>query len=191
MLSRKFSGQAVPFNDELSTYPFYGNQYTVRQSQIGQNTIPFIFKKTPSMKLMKSILTPALIVLTVLASDAVTGQVCGKKLSKDDVHDIKELVGTWSGEIKSGNGVYPLSISIQPQGEELLVKIEDASLPIKKLKAAVSICSTDKYHFYGLLPSGERFSYSPRLKNGMLTGSYQIGEVCSLNKPTFNLKRRM
>jgi hypothetical protein len=129
--------------------------------------------------------------LIVLTSNDVTGQVCGKKVSKEDLQDLTELVGLWSGEIKSGNNVYPLKVYIQRLGEELLVKIEDASLPNKQLKAAVSICAPEKYHFYGVLSNGQQFSYSPRLKDGVLTGSYQVGEVCSLNKPTFNLKRRV
>ncbi len=125
-----------------------------------------------------------------LLTGTLTAQVCGKKVDKKDIQTVKDLSGNWTGEIKSGGNVYLLQVSIKQQGEELVAQIVDASTR-EKLDAAVSICAPSKYHFSGVLPNGQAFRYSPWLKNGVLSGSYQVGEVCSLDKPTFNLTRKM
>jgi hypothetical protein len=141
----------------------------------------------PVHKYLKAIVIGLIFFLPVV----VTAQFCGKKVTKQDVSTVKQLKGDWSGEIRSGEKVYTLHITIKQTGEELAVKIADGSATNKQLDATVSICAPAKFHFFGVLPDGQRFSYSPRLKDGVLTGSYQVGDVCSLNKPTFSLTRQM
>jgi hypothetical protein len=140
----------------------------------------------PANNYLKAVVISLIFFLPV----AVNAQFCGKKVSKQDLAGLQELKGDWSGEIKSGEKVYTLQITIRQEAETLAANISDASAAYKQLDAAVSICAPAKFHFYGVLPDGQRFSYSPRLKNGILTGSYQVGDVCSLHKPTFSLTRQ-
>jgi hypothetical protein len=118
------------------------------------------------------------------------GQVCGKKLAKEHTTDIKSLVGSWSGTITSAGKSYVLTVNIRQVDGQLVAEIRDEfAAPGSSLSGQISLCASSKYHFYGTLPDGQQFSYNPRLKDGVLAGGFQVGDVCRADKPTFSLAR--
>jgi hypothetical protein len=130
------------------------------------------------------------VAMLLITSHCLHARFCGKQLTRENTTDLENLVGEWNGEIKTGDKVYTLTISITNEKQGPVVHIFDGSSLTANITASVSICGPAKYHFYGTLANGQRFSYNPRLKDGVLSGSYQVGEVCSLNKPAFQVVKR-
>jgi len=140
------------------------------------------------MTVAKFISYVACTLLLFFCSANLHAQVCGKKVTPENVADLKELVGQWTGEITVAGQTYSMTATVSQNNDGLLVTIYDGSSS-KNVTTAVSICAPAKYHFYGTLPDGRSFSYSPRLNKGVLSGGYQVGDVCSLDKPKFSLTK--
>src|SRR5688572_33346787 len=100
------------------------------------------------------------------------------------------LLGEWKGEFVDNAKTYSLAIKFYEANNELKLKITNAALMPGNSIADASLCSTDKFHFFGRRIDGEVFRYNAWLKNGELVGDYAIGESCAKDgRPAFKLKK--
>jgi hypothetical protein len=122
-------------------------------------------------------------------------QTCSQKAPPADVQKMHALVGDWRGEFTDNVKMYSLSVQFYETNQELKVKITNDALmtgPVgsRDVLADASLCSTNKFHFFGQRIDGQSFRYNARLVNGELVGDYAIGESCSKeNRSSFRLKK--
>lgn len=117
-------------------------------------------------------------------------QTCSDKASPADVKEMKNLLGKWQGEFVDKEKTYSLSITFYETNQELKVKIANADLTTGDALADASLCSNNKFHFFGKRIDGQSFRYNARLVNGELIGDYAIGDSCSKeNRSSFKLKK--
>ena len=121
-------------------------------------------------------------------------QTCSQKAPPADVQKMRALVGEWHGEFTDNVKMYSLSVQFYEANQELKVKITNDALagPVSERDALAdaSLCSTNKFHFFGQRIDGQSFRYNARLVNGELVGDYAIGESCSKeNRSSFRLKK--
>jgi hypothetical protein len=158
------------------------------KSKFRQLFHPLHHPTTKTREIMNKI---SFIVLFVLAlSTNVKAQSCNQKAPPADVQKMHALLGEWKGEFVDNAKTYSLSIKFYEANNELKLKITNAALVPGNSIADASLCSTDKFHFFGRRIDGEVFRYNARLKNGELVGDYAIGESCAKDgRPAFKLKK--
>jgi hypothetical protein len=101
------------------------------------------------------------------------------------------LLGEWRGEFTDRVKTYSLSVKFYEANQELKVKITNRGLMSGDVLADASLCSTNKFHFFGRKIDGESFTYNARLINGELVGDYKVGESCSKeNRSSFKLRKQ-
>src|SRR5690242_14428563 len=117
-------------------------------------------------------------------------QSCSQKAPPVDVQKMHSMLGEWRGEFTDNAKTYSLSIQFYESDHELKVKISNDALMPGNAFADASLCSTNKFHFFGKRIDGEVFRYNARLVNGELIGDYAIGESCAKDgRPSFKLKK--
>jgi hypothetical protein len=117
-------------------------------------------------------------------------QTCSQKAPPADVQKMQALIGEWQGEFTDTFKTYSLSIKFYETNQELKVKITTDALNVGNALADASLCSTNKFHFFGERIDGQVFRYNARLENGELVGDYAIGDSCSKeNRSAFKLKK--
>ncbi|HEU5292186.1 MAG TPA: hypothetical protein VFU05_16160 [Cyclobacteriaceae bacterium] len=130
-----------------------------------------------------------ILVLLAMAANG-NAQSCNQKASPADVQKMHALLGEWKGEFVDNARTYSLFIKFYETNNELKVSITNAALMPGKAFADASLCSTNKFHFFGKRIDGEVFRYNAWLKNGELVGDYAIGESCAKEgRPAFKLKK--
>jgi len=133
------------------------------------------------------------IVLTIpLIAFLVNGysQTCDQPAPPEDVQKMSGLLGTWSGEFEDAGKKYQVAIVFYKEGEQLKAQITNDAHWTKSYLANVSLCSTNKFHFFGSKVDGESFRYNARLSNDVLTGNYKRGQTCSTeNQGLFKLQK--
>ena len=130
----------------------------------------------------------AIVLLTFLTN--VHAQTCTQKAPPEDVQKMHALLGEWRGEFTDKEKTHSLSVRFYEVNQELKVKINNAGLMPGEALADASMCSTNKFHFFGQKIDGEKFTYNARLINSELVGDYRVGESCSKeNRSSFKLKK--
>lgn len=105
-------------------------------------------------------------------------QTCEQKAPPEDVKKMITLVGEWNGDFTDKGTTRPISIKFYIQDQELKAAVTNAVFPNISETMDVSLCSTDKFHFFSTRISGEYFVYNARLINGELVGTYHVGRTC-------------
>lgn len=128
--------------------------------------------------------------IVLLASLSANAQSCSQKAPPADVQKMHALLGEWKGEFTDNAKTYSLAIQFYESNHELKVKIANDALMPGNTIADASLCSTNKFHFFGKRIDGEVFRYNARLINGELVGDYAIGESCAKDgRPAFKVKK--
>jgi hypothetical protein len=120
----------------------------------------------------------------------VDAQTCSQKAPPADVKKMQSLVGEWRGEFTADRKTHSVAFVFYEENQELKVKISNNAFALAAVQADASLCSIDKFHFFGRGVAGEVFTYNARLVNGELLGDYKIGESCSKeNRSSFKLQK--
>ena len=117
-------------------------------------------------------------------------QTCDQPAPPEDVKKMSALVGTWTGEFEYSGKKHKISFMFLEENQELKAHITNAAHTSAGYTADASLCSVNKFHFFGTKVTGEYFTYHSRLVDGELVGVYKIGRVCSKdNQGTFKLQK--
>jgi hypothetical protein len=117
-------------------------------------------------------------------------QSCNEKAPAEDIRKMQALIGEWQGEFVDHGKTSTLTIQFYESNQELKVKITNSGLTPGEALADASLCSTNKFHFFGQRIDGQSFRYNARLVNGELVGDYAVGESCAKeNRSTFKLHK--
>jgi len=118
-------------------------------------------------------------------------QTCNQKAPPSDVKKMSALVGVWNGDFNDSGKNYLITIKFYEENQELKAQITNAAKTLRGDVVDVSLCSTDKFHFFGTGINGESFTYNARLVGEDLVGDLKIGESCSKeNRGTFKLHKK-
>jgi hypothetical protein len=129
-----------------------------------------------------------LVMLIMLSSGYA--QTCEQKAPPEDVNKMSALIGEWIGEFTDSETTHTISMKFYIENEELKAHVTNRSILTGSETADVSLCSTNKFHFFGSRINGEFFTYNARLVNGNLIGNYKIGKNCSKeNRTSFNMTK--
>ena len=93
-------------------------------------------------------------------------QTCTVKAPPADVQKMHDLIGEWRGEFTDKTKTYSLTVQFYETNQELKVKITNGALTPGDALADASLCSINKFHFFGQRLDGEHFRYNARLING-------------------------
>jgi hypothetical protein len=117
-------------------------------------------------------------------------QTCDQKAPPGDIEKMSVLIGEWTGEFTDSGTPQPMSIKFFIDGNELKAEVTNHSFVTRSEIADVSLCSTNKFHFFGSRINGDFFTYNARMMNGELVGNYKVGRNCSKeNSTSFRLKK--
>lgn len=123
------------------------------------------------------------LLLLIIFSNS-NAQTCEQKAPPDDVKRMTALIGEWNGEFTDAGTTRPISMKFYIQDGELKATVTNRALINGSETADVSLCSTNKFHFFSTRISGEFFAYNARLVNGALIGNYKVGRRCLKENPT-------
>ena len=102
------------------------------------------------------------LVLLAFLVDAYS-QSCTQKAPPADVKKMQDLVGEWQGEFTDHGKTTSLSILFYEENQELKLKIANVTTPLYVV-ANASLCSTNKFHFFGRRIDGQSFTYNAWFK---------------------------
>ena len=118
-------------------------------------------------------------------------QKCDQKAPPSDVKKMAALVGVWTGEFKDSGENYLISIKFYEENLALKAQITTTAKASGGDMADVSLCSTNKFHFFGKRLNGESFAYNANLVGEDLVGDLRIGDSCSKEgRATFKLQKK-
>jgi|SRR5690349_247387 len=118
-------------------------------------------------------------------------QSCDQKASPTDVSKMTALIGEWNGEFTDSGKTQPLSMKFYIENSELKARVTNRLVLTNIETVDVSLCSTNKFHFFGTRINGEFFAYNARLIEGELVGNYKVGKAClKENLTSFKLKKK-
>jgi hypothetical protein len=130
--------------------------------------------------------------ILVLLTSTISGiaQSCNQKAPPGDVKKMAALIGDWQGEFTNEKETLRVFFKFYEDDQELKVRITNTAQASWDIIADASLCSTNKFHFFGQRVNGESFAYNARLVNGELIGDLRIGDSCSKeNRNTFKLQK--
>ena len=132
----------------------------------------------------------SLILVLLTSTIIVNAQTCTQKAPPGDVKKMAALIGDWQGEFTNGMQTLKVFFRFYEENQELKVRITNINQAPRDIIADASLCSTNKFHFFGQRVNGESFAYNARLVNGELIGDLRIGDSCSKeNRNTFKLQK--
>jgi hypothetical protein len=155
-------------------------------------SLSFIYPN-PHPATMKTALRFALLVLLVQvwfgATDTQAQNRCSAKATAAEVKQMQFLTGQWQGQLTEQGLPHALQLRFREQNGQIMATVQQEG-QLMPLTAQASLCAPNKFHFFGVTPTGESFRFNARLQNEQLVGSLTVGNICGgPNQPAFTLRR--